>query len=161
MRVKPAHVLGLKPGEAVVLRNIGGRITPALVEQMSLLGTFNEVVQRAPNAGGEFHLIVLHHTVCGITRLAGGPVRLAHFFQIEESELGAKAVGDPRTAASMDIEYLQSIGALPAAWLVSGLVYDVAAGLIEVVVAPVPLGTDAGVNVAHSSNAIREVLTNV
>ena len=28
MRVDPAHVLGLKPGEAVVMRNIGGRITP-------------------------------------------------------------------------------------------------------------------------------------
>jgi carbonic anhydrase len=28
MRVDPAHVLGIKPGEAVVLRNIGGRITP-------------------------------------------------------------------------------------------------------------------------------------
>ena len=28
MRVDPAHVLGLKPGEAVVIRNIGGRITP-------------------------------------------------------------------------------------------------------------------------------------
>ena len=27
MRVDPAHVLGIKPGEAVVIRNIGGRIT--------------------------------------------------------------------------------------------------------------------------------------
>ena len=31
MRVDPAHVLGIKPGEAVVLRNIGGRITPGLL----------------------------------------------------------------------------------------------------------------------------------
>ena len=30
MRVDPAHVLGIKPGEAVVMRNIGGRITPGL-----------------------------------------------------------------------------------------------------------------------------------
>jgi carbonic anhydrase len=28
MRVDPAHVLGITPGEAVVMRNIGGRITP-------------------------------------------------------------------------------------------------------------------------------------
>ena len=27
MRVDPSHVLGIKPGEAVVIRNIGGRIT--------------------------------------------------------------------------------------------------------------------------------------
>ena len=28
MRVDPADVLGIKPGEAVIMRNIGGRITP-------------------------------------------------------------------------------------------------------------------------------------
>ena len=33
MRVDPAHVLGIKPGEAVVLRNIGGRVTPGLLER--------------------------------------------------------------------------------------------------------------------------------
>jgi hypothetical protein len=38
MRVDPAHVLGIKPGEAVVMRNIGGRITPGLLEQLGLLG---------------------------------------------------------------------------------------------------------------------------
>jgi len=27
MRVDPAHVLGIKAGEAVVMRNIGGRVT--------------------------------------------------------------------------------------------------------------------------------------
>ncbi|MGA7290989.1 MAG: hypothetical protein WBR31_19230 [Candidatus Sulfotelmatobacter sp.] len=33
MRVDPAHVLGIKPGEAVVMRNIGGRVTPGLLEE--------------------------------------------------------------------------------------------------------------------------------
>ena len=31
MRVDPAHVLGIKPGEAVVIRNIGGQIGRAHV----------------------------------------------------------------------------------------------------------------------------------
>src|SRR6202522_3421865 len=43
IRVDPAHVLGIKPGEAVVFRNIGGRITPQLVEQLGLLGRIGEV----------------------------------------------------------------------------------------------------------------------
>jgi len=30
MRVDPAHIFGMKPGDAVVMRNIGGRITPGL-----------------------------------------------------------------------------------------------------------------------------------
>ena len=48
MRVDPAHVLGIKPGEAVVLRNIGGRITPGLLEQLGLLGRIGEVAGEIP-----------------------------------------------------------------------------------------------------------------
>src|SRR3984885_12296105 len=61
MRVDPAHVLGTKPGEAVVLRNIGGRITPGLLEQLGLLGRIGEVVGAIPGGGGGVHLIVLPH----------------------------------------------------------------------------------------------------
>jgi carbonic anhydrase len=73
MRVDPAHVLGIKPGEAVVLRNIGGRITPGLLEQLGLLGRIGQVAGAIPGGGGEFHIIVLQHTDCGITRLANDP----------------------------------------------------------------------------------------
>ena len=73
MRVDPAHVLGIKPGEAVVMRNIGGRITPGLLEQLGLLGRIGEVAGEIPGGGGEFHIIVLQHTDCGITRLVGRP----------------------------------------------------------------------------------------
>jgi len=38
LRVDPAYALGIKPGEAVVIRNIGGRITLGLLEQLGLLG---------------------------------------------------------------------------------------------------------------------------
>ena len=59
MRVDPAHVLGIKPGEAVVLRNIGGRITPGLLEQLALLGRIGEVAGEIAGGGREFHLVVL------------------------------------------------------------------------------------------------------
>ena len=98
MRVDPAHVLGIKPGEAVVLRNIGGRITPALLEQLTLLGRIGEVAGEIPGGGGKFHLIVLQHTDCGITRLAGDPAMLAHYFQIQEGELKKKTPVPIRTA---------------------------------------------------------------
>jgi carbonic anhydrase len=142
MRVDPAHVLGIKPGEAVVMRNIGGRITPGLLEQLGLLGRIGEVAKAIPGGGEEFHLIVLQHTDCGITRLPGDPDKLAHYFQIQESEVKNKAVSDPRAAVAIDVATLRAIPALPAAWLVSGLVYDVATGLVEVVVSPAPLRTE-------------------
>jgi carbonic anhydrase len=141
MRVDPAHLLGTKPGEAVVLRNIGGRITPGLLEQLGLLGRIGEVAGGIPGGGGEFHVIVLHHTDCGITRLAGDPALLTHYFQIQEGELKRKAVTDPRAAVSVDVAALRAIPALPGAWLISGLVYDVATGLVEIVVPPAPIRT--------------------
>ena len=134
MRVDPAHVLGIKPGEAVVMRNIGGRVTPGLLEEFRLLGRIGEVAKTIPGGGEEFHLIVLHHTDCGSTRLLGDPAMLAHYFQIPETELKAKTVTDPRAAVAADVASLRAIPALPSEWLISGLVYDVATGLVEVVV---------------------------
>jgi carbonic anhydrase len=141
MRVDPAHVLGTRPGEAVVMRNIGGRITPGLLEQLGLLGRIGQVAGEIPGGGGEFHLIVLQHTDCGITRLARDPALLTRYFQIQEGELEAKSVANPRTAVAVDVAALRAVPALPADWLISGLIYDVATGLVDVVVPPAPIRT--------------------
>ena len=116
------------------MRNIGGRVTPGLLQQMGLLNQIGEVAGENPGGGGEFHFILLQHTDCGITRLVGNPAMLAHYFQIPEGELKAKTVTDPRAAVATDVASLRAIPALPSEWLISGLVYDVATGLVEVVV---------------------------
>lgn len=139
MRVDPFELLELKPGEAVVLRNIGGRVVPGLLEQLGMLGRVGQVAQAIPGGGGEFHIIVLHHTDCGITRLANDTATLMHYFQVDEASLKAKSVLDPRAAVAVDVAALRAVPALPAQWLLSGLVYDVATGLIEVVVPAAPI----------------------
>ena len=136
MRVDPADILGIKPGEAVVIRNIGGRITPGLLEELGLLGRIGEVAGEIPGGGGEFHLIVLQHTDCGITRLTRDPAMLTRYFKIQEGELRQKAVSDPRAAVAADVALLRAIPALPTDWLISGLVYDVSTGLVEIVTPP-------------------------
>jgi len=142
MRLDPAHLFGTKPGEAVVIRNIGGRVTPGVVEELAMLGRIGQVAKANPGGGGEFHLIVLHHTDCGITRLAGDPAMLAHYFQIPQENLKAKSVPDPRAAVAADVAVLRSISALPSEWLISGLVYDVSTGLVEVVVPAAPIRSE-------------------
>jgi carbonic anhydrase len=137
-RVDPAHVLGIPSGEAVVIRNIGGRVTPGTLQQMGLLGRIGEVAGEAPAGGGEFHLIVLHHTDCGMTRLAGDPAMLAPYFQVKEADLGAKSILDPKASVAVDVAVLRALP-LPPNWLLSGLVYDVSTGLVEVVVPPAPI----------------------
>jgi carbonic anhydrase len=124
-RVDPSDVLGLELGDAVVMRNIGGRITPATLRSWALLGRLSQ----GQPAGG--HLVILHHTDCGIIRLADYPEQLAAFFEIPEGELAAKAVADPYAAVRLDAAIARR--ALPPGRLVSGLVYDVNTGLIEVV----------------------------
>jgi carbonic anhydrase len=124
-RVDPGDVLGLQLGEGVVMRNIGGRITPAALRSFALLGRLG---QGQPPRG---HLVILHHTDCGITRLAAYPEQLAAFFEIPPAELGSKAVADPYAAVRIDAAIARH--ALPPGRLVSGLVYDVATGLIEIV----------------------------
>ena len=139
MRVDPEAVLGFEPGEAVVIRNIGGRITPGLLQQLGLLGRIGEVAQAVPGGGGEFHLIVLHHTDCGIKRLAGDPAMLATYFEVPDDQLADKAVTDPRAAVTADVDVLRGVSGLPPHWLLSGLVYDVSTGLVDIVVPPGPL----------------------
>src|SRR5580693_7087876 len=75
MRVDPADVLGIKPGEAVVMRNIGGRITPELLEELALLGRIGEVAGEIPGGGGESHHRtsahrLRHNSPCGRPRHA-------------------------------------------------------------------------------------------
>jgi carbonic anhydrase len=127
-RVNPSHVLGLELGEAVVMRNIGGRVTPAALRSWVLLGRLG---QGQPPAGT---MVVLHHTDCGIRRLADYPEQLAEYFEIPVADLEGKSVGDPYAAVRIDVDIARRT--LPPTILVSGLVYDVNTGLIEIVTPP-------------------------
>ena len=100
-RVDPAHILGLADGDALVIRNIGGRWTPGALQTMAALRAIAEAEGGTPGPG--WNLIVLQHTDCGITRLGGQPELLASTFGIEAADLPAKAVGDPRAAVAVDV----------------------------------------------------------
>jgi len=136
-RVDPAYVLGLKPGEAAVIRNIGGRVTPATLQTLTLIGTLPRLLGVGP-AGG-MTIVVMQHTNCGITRMAQAPDHLAPYFGVAPDELDAKAVMDPYAAVKVDIATLRADATLPDESTVSGLVYDVATGRVEIVVPPTRL----------------------
>jgi carbonic anhydrase len=138
-RVDPAHVLGLSNGEAAVIRNVGGRITPATLRTMVMLGKVGQANQDSRPAG-DWNLIILHHTDCGMTDLASFPDLLAEYFEIPVDGLRAKSVSDPIGSVRVDVDVI--LGKLRGpAFFVSGLVYDVSTGLVETVIAPTPLQT--------------------
>ena len=131
-RVDPAEIFGLEPGEAAVLRNVGGRIFPSTIQTMGMLRTV------AKASGGEigtgWNLVVLHHTDCGINCLAHSPELLAKHFGVAPENLAALAVTDPYKSVAVDVAALKANAQLPGGFLVTGLVYDVTTGRVETVV---------------------------
>ena len=130
-RVDPAHVLGLELGDAPVIRNVGGRVTPAVLEILDLLSLgFPAQI----GVQGKMDLVVLHHVQCGIARMQSAPGALAAYFGIPVAELAGKAVDDPRAAVAADVAALAAHPGIAAAYTLSGLVYDVTTGTVDVVV---------------------------
>ena len=136
-RVDPAIILGLELGDALIIRNVGGRFTPDTFQTMAALRMIAQAENITPGPG--WNLIVLHHTDCGITRLAEQPALLANLLGVDPADLSTKAVGDPAETVAADVAAIKANPVLPAEFHVSGLVYDVATGLIDVVIPPAQL----------------------
>jgi carbonic anhydrase len=134
-RVDPADIFALKPGEAAVIRNVGGRINPATLQSMAIVRTV--AASEGKEIGPGWNLIVLHHTDCGITPcLAHAPALLAKNLGVETADLEHLAIADPYAAIAIDVAALKGNPQLPGGFLVTGMVYDVDTGKVEVVVPP-------------------------
>jgi carbonic anhydrase len=141
-RVDPMDILKLKPGEAAVIRNVGGRINPALLETLALLRTVSKAAGQEVGVG--WNLIVLHHTDCGIVGCyRHAPGLLARYMGVPPDSLDGLAVTDPYQAVAIDVAALKANPLLPGGFTVSGLVYDVANGRIQTVVAPTLLRAES------------------
>ncbi|MGV7241418.1 carbonic anhydrase [Caballeronia sp. M23-90] len=140
-RVDPANVLGLKLGEAAVIRNVGGRVNNALLETLAVLSVVGAAAGRP---GGPRNLVLLQHTDCGIIGCyRHAPAVLAKYLDVESAALDDMAITEPRKAVLLDIAALKTRLELPEGLMLSGLVYDVKTGLVETVAAPAPLRTPA------------------
>ncbi len=138
-RVDPAHVFGLGLGDAVVIRNAGGRITPAVLGDLAVLSV---LAANLPGPGAaQLQLVIIHHNDCGMARLAKPSIQqqVAKRLSLSEEEVAAMAVTDPARTVRADIERLRHTPGTPDALVVTGLVYDVGTGKIDQVVPPAPL----------------------
>ena len=142
-RVDPGDIFGLVNGDAAVIRNVGGRVGPATLEIMALL---RSVVQdRGGDIGAGWNFVVLHHTDCGIKNCRNhAPDLLARHMGVKPADLAALAIDDPYEAVALDVAALKANPNLPAALVVTGLVYDVATGLVRTVVPSAPVRPESG-----------------
>jgi carbonic anhydrase len=132
-RVDPAHFLGLGLSDAMVLRNVGGRVTPEVINDVAFIG---QLAETALPDGPLFEVAVIQHTQCGTGALADDTFRRRYAQRIgaEEAALREQAVLDPAATVTRDVERLRSAPAISPRVTVSGHVYDVVTGLVEMVV---------------------------
>ncbi len=136
-RVDPAHFLGLGLSDAMVVRNVGGRVTPEVINDVAFIGQLAETT--LPD-GPLFEVAVIHHTQCGTGALADDAFRRRYADRIgaEESTLREHAVLDPAATVTRDVERLRSRPAISPRVTVSGHVYDVVTGLVKTVLPASP-----------------------
>ena len=132
-RVDPAITLGLQLGDAPVIRNAGGRVTTAVIDDIAYLGFLASQLFAGQSADGTlFEVAVIHHTQCGTGFLADPGFRrqAAEATGLPEAVLEASAVADPHVTVRADVQRLLTSPSLPPKVSVSGHVYDVATGYL-------------------------------
>ena len=122
-RIEPLTMLGLRPGDAKILRNAGGRVTPDVVRSLVLATRFLGVTDIA----------VMQHTDCALADQTDDEVRSRLG---DEGTAGVEswqflAMPDPDGALRADVALLQDCPQLPGGTRIEGWRYDVATGRIR------------------------------
>ena len=131
-RTDPAQFLGLRLSDAIVARNVGGRVTPEVVDDIAFI---KQIVEMFRPDGPLFEVAVVHHTQCGTAFLADDSFRKSYAHQIgaDEMTLVERAVVDPTASVTTDVDRLRDVFPETSRITVSGYVYDVTTGLLETV----------------------------
>jgi carbonic anhydrase len=122
-RIDPLRVVGMKSGDAKILRNAGARATEDVLRTLVLATHLLNVSK----------VLVMPHTDC---RMASGSEAEVHA-SIEKSSgidtrsLEIRTVTDQRAALEMDVLRIRSFPFLPKELEVVGAIYDVKTGLLE------------------------------
>ncbi len=121
-RILPSRALGLREGDAHVIRNAGGRARDALrslIISQRLLGT------RA--------VAVIHHTDCGMLTFNNRDLRqkVREDLGQDTGEFDFLPFQDLDESVREDIEFLQATQLLDPETLIRGFVYDVKSGRLR------------------------------
>jgi len=125
-RIEPLTMLGLRPGDAKILRNAGGRVTPDVLRSLVLATSFLGVTEIA----------VMQHTRCAIAGRSDESIRADLPEEWEKRAQGWEflAMPDPDQALVRDVEAVRTCELLPAEVRVEGWRYSVDNGLVTRVV---------------------------
>jgi carbonic anhydrase len=137
-RVEPAAIVGSELGEAIVARNVGGRVTPAVVKDMAWILHLHENL--TPDADW-FEIAVIHHTDCGSGFFSKDELRAGYVARggWDDKTASAMAVLEPAKTVAEDVQKLRTAPELQPAIKnvkIGGYTYDIRTGKITTVVEP-------------------------
>lgn len=115
-RIDAFAALGLHLGEALVLRNAGGRVTDDVLRSLAL----------STHVLGVDTVVVMQHTECGLAGVSDDELRA-----LTGAELGFFPIDDHAAALREDIDLLSTTPYLSALQLIAGFVYDVETGQLH------------------------------
>jgi carbonic anhydrase len=118
-RIDVFAALGLHLGEALVIRNAGGRVTDDVLRSLAL----------SCHVLGVDTLVVMQHTKCGLAGVTDEELQA-----LTGADLGFFPIDDHAAALREDIELLAAQSYLAPLKVIAGLVYDVESGELDDVV---------------------------
>lgn len=122
-RIEPLDMLGLKPGDAKIIRNAGARVTSDVLRTLTL----------ATHLLGVDRVMVVAHTQCKMASATAPEVIAAieSTSGIDARSLDFRLVADQRATLAEDVQRIRSWPFLPAGVASGGFVYDVGSGRLE------------------------------
>ena len=122
-RITPLSVLGMRSGDAKILRNAGARVTKDVLRTL-VLATYLLGVKR---------ILVMPHTNC---RMATGDESDIHDyiqkeFGVDTTSLEFETVSDQMKALEIDVNRIRNYPLLNKGVIIGGAIYDVATGKLN------------------------------
>jgi carbonic anhydrase len=124
-RLSPYAALGLKEGEAHIIRNAGGVVTADQIRSLAI----------SQRLLGTEEIILIHHTDCGMLTFTDDDFKR----QIEDEvgikpEWAAEAFGDLEADVRQSIARIKASPFIPKKDAIRGFIYDVKTGRLNEVV---------------------------
>ena len=121
-RINPLSVVGMRSGDAKILRNAGARVTEDVLRTL-VLGTYLLGVDR---------ILIMPHTDCRMAKSEEQEIHqlIDDEFGVDTRSLEFRTVTDQKRALAVDVQRVRSYPLIRKGVSVAGAIYDVSNGSI-------------------------------
>ena len=122
-RINPLSVVGMRSGDAKILRNAGARVTEDVIRTL-VLATYLLNVDR---------ILVMPHTDCAMARGDEADIHalIDDKFGVDTRSLEFRTTRDQKAALAVDVNRIRAYPLLREGVTVAGAIYDVKTGAIQ------------------------------